>query len=79
MRVRLSVVQNLYEISFPAPKPEELPCLQVRPWVVDITHAVNLSNEMNTITYHGLFQGKSPSPEGQPGFIMMQSNIVFFR
>lgn len=45
---------------------------------MDITCEMKLGNATNMITYHGLFQGKSPKPDGQPGFIMMQSNVVFF-
>ena len=52
--------------------------LQVRPWVVDITCDLKLGDATNVITYHGLYEGKSPKPDGQPGFIMMQSNVVFF-
>ncbi|KAL0025366.1 hypothetical protein WJX79_001061 [Trebouxia sp. C0005] len=51
---------------------------EVRPWIVDITCEMKLGNTTNMITYHGLFEGKSPKPDGQPGFIMMQSNVVFF-
>lgn len=51
---------------------------EVRPWVVDITCEMKLGNAINMVSYHGLFGGKSPKPDGQPGFIMMQSNIVFY-
>lgn len=51
---------------------------EVTPWVVDITCELKLGGTTNVITYHGLYEGKSPKPEGQPGFIMMQSNVVFY-
>ena len=31
----------------------------------------------NKMSYKGLFQGKDPDPQRQPGYIMMQSNLVF--
>lgn len=52
---------------------------QVRPWVVDITDDLMVGHHKhNSVSYHGLYQGHSPQPEGQPGFIMMQSNVVFY-
>ena len=58
------------------------PCVcmfQVRPWVVDITDdLVAGHHKHNSVSYCGLYQGHSPQPEGQPGFIMMQSNVVFY-
>ena len=53
-------------------------CLQVRPWVVDITCDLEHGHHSNIVSYHGLYQGHNPQPEGQPGFIMMQSNVVFY-
>ncbi|KAL3136582.1 hypothetical protein ABBQ38_005828 [Trebouxia sp. C0009 RCD-2024] len=50
---------------------------EVRPWVVDITQDL-AAGHMNAVTYHGLYQGHSPKPEGQAGFIMMQSNVIFY-
>ena len=52
--------------------------LQVRPWVVDITRDLERGHNSNSVSYHGLYQGHNPQPEGQPGFIMMQSNVVFY-
>ena len=53
-------------------------CLQVRPWVVDIAQDLRSQSLDNEVTYHGRYQGHDPEPEGQPGFIMMQSNIVLY-
>ena len=62
---------------------------QVRPWVVDITADVRLPNIStvasdgstfrNTISYRGLFEGRSPQPSKTAGYIMMTSNLVFLR
>lgn len=54
-------------------------CCQVRPWVVDITADVQEQPETNEVHYHGYYQGKDPQPTGQPGSIMMQSNLVFYQ
>lgn len=62
--------------------------LQVRPWVVDVTADVRLPfggandighNANNNISYQGLFQGKDPAPSKTAGYIMMESNLVFWR
>ena len=53
-------------------------CVQVRPWVVDISCDLEQGHHSNSVSYHGLYQGHNPQPEGKPGFIMMQSNVVFY-
>lgn len=52
--------------------------LQVQPWVVDVSTDVKQCPALNEVTYHGYYQGQSPQPTGQPGFIMMESNLVFY-
>lgn len=51
----------------------------VKPWVVEITRNLYPAGGLqNVVQYTGLYQGKTPDPEQQPGYIMMQSNVVFY-
>ncbi|XP_065837968.1 uncharacterized protein [Oscarella lobularis] len=52
---------------------------EVDPWIVDITDQVNIGGGINRITYVGLFDGKTPNPTGNPGYIIMYSNIVLYK
>lgn len=55
-------------------------CLfQVRPWVVDVSADIKRHPDTNEITYHGHYQGADPQPTGEPGFIMMESNLVVYK
>lgn len=49
----------------------------VRPWVFDITRYVSPAGEKTKITYEGLFRGKTPNPAAAPGYIMLESSLVF--
>jgi hypothetical protein len=51
----------------------------VKPWVVDVTAHLGPPGAENTIVYYGLFQGQDPQPQQQPGFIIMQSNLVLYK
>ena len=53
--------------------------MQVRPWVIDISTDLSPYPESNVITYHGWYQGKDPIRTGQPGYIMMESSLLFYR
>ena len=52
---------------------------EVLPWVVDITECVHQGK--NDVKYFGLFNGKDPDPDPKvvPGYIMMYSNVIFYR
>lgn len=47
------------------------------PHIFDVTDLIQKAGRENTIEYWGLFQGESPNPRAQAGYIMMQSNLVF--
>ncbi|KAK9816886.1 hypothetical protein WJX72_006713 [[Myrmecia] bisecta] len=51
----------------------------VRPWLVDLTpNLIPPGGLPNVIEYRGLYQGQTPDPQQQAGYIMMQSNLVFY-
>ncbi len=57
----------------------ELATAQVRPWVADVTADLHPSDgPPNQLEYYGLYKGRSPQPQGTPGYIMMQSNLVVY-
>ena len=48
--------------------------------MVDITNELHpLGGKENVVEYIGLFKDATPDPNLQPGFIMMQSHVVFER
>jgi hypothetical protein len=52
---------------------------KVRPWLVDVTvdlHAPGAAE--NAVEYLGLFNGALPDPKAAPGYIMMESSLVFY-
>eukprot|EP00884_Botryococcus_braunii_P002885 jgi/Botrbrau1/12598/Bobra.0169s0126.1 len=52
----------------------------VRPWLADITADLKPPGQgNNTIEYHGLYLGKNPDPQTNPGSIIMQSNVAFYK
>ncbi len=54
----------------------------VRPWLVDITGDLRPAGEApNIITYKGLYQNAEPviGPNATAGYIMMTSQIVFYK
>ena len=51
--------------------------VNVPPHVFDVTKYVSKPGKENVLNYRGLFLGKDPSPKATPGYIMMQSNLVF--
>ncbi|BDA49567.1 hypothetical protein COCOBI_14-1860 [Coccomyxa sp. Obi] len=52
----------------------------VRPWLADVTaDLLGEGGGENVAEYIGLFEGRDPDPETTPGFIMMESAIIFFR
>lgn len=51
----------------------------VRPWLADVTADLHGEGKgENVAEYTGLFEGRDPHPETTPGFIMMESAIVFY-
>ena len=77
------VIPNQYG-TWPYGRGGWCPGLDVSPWVVDITPA--LQEGQNTITYRGLFDGEDyvprPHPDPQGGFgarIDMTSYLVFWQ
>lgn len=50
---------------------------EVLPWVVDITSALQPSN--NTIEYFGWFNNTDPNPTRDPGKIIMYSYLVYYK
>lgn len=51
----------------------------VRPWLADVTADLHASGDVeNTVEYVGLYEGQTPDPQSTPGYIMMESNLVFF-
>ncbi len=52
---------------------------EVEPWVEDITDQVKFGEKVNSISYHGYFNGKDPSPKTAPGYIIMHSFLVFYK
>lgn len=50
---------------------------EVFPWVVDITSALQPSN--NTIEYFGWFNNTDPNPTSNPGQIIMYSYLVYYK
>ncbi|XP_030013151.1 uncharacterized protein LOC115435096 isoform X2 [Sphaeramia orbicularis] len=54
--------------------------LQVNPWRIDITKQLDMSGSVsNTAVYFGLFDGQDPNPSQQPGYIIMNSFLVFYK
>lgn len=51
--------------------------VDVKPNSIDVTKYIKKAGKRNVIEYKGLFLGKDPSPVARPGYIMMQSNLVF--
>lgn len=52
---------------------------QVRPWLADVSADLHAPDgPLNQVEYYGLYQGRSPQPQSNPGFIMMQSNLVVY-
>ena len=57
----------------------ELASAQVRPWLADVSADLHAPDgPLNQVEYYGLYQGRSPQPQSNPGFIMMQSNLVVY-
>ncbi|TRY56867.1 hypothetical protein DNTS_013957 [Danionella cerebrum] len=52
--------------------------LQVDPWRTDITSQLDLT-ETNSVLYFGLFEGRDPNPQTEPGYIIMYSYLVFYK
>eukprot|EP00794_Sanderia_malayensis_P003073 gene3073-3537_t len=53
---------------------------EVDPWLEDITDQVDMSGgKVNTISYHGYFNGKDPAPKKEPGYIIMHSFLIFYK
>lgn len=50
----------------------------VFPWVVDVTKQVKRSGFVNTIEYHGFFNGTDPNPKQNPGIIYIYSYLIFY-
>ena len=55
------------------------PGQDVVPWVVDVTDQVKLDGGENRVNYFGLFKGKDPNPQRDPGEILMNSYLVFYK
>ena len=54
-------------------------CLQVRPWLADVSADLHAPDgPLNQVEYYGLYKGRSPQPQRNPGFIMMQANLVVY-
>ncbi|XP_065183905.1 uncharacterized protein LOC135814671 isoform X1 [Sycon ciliatum] len=51
---------------------------EVDPWVVDITNQVKMDGSKNTVFYQGYFNGKTPNPEQNPGYMAVYSELVFY-
>ncbi|XP_030640502.1 uncharacterized protein LOC115820930 [Chanos chanos] len=51
---------------------------QVNPWRTDITSQVHIG-ESSSIIYFGLFDGRDPNPQKEPGYIIMYSYLVFYK
>lgn len=51
--------------------------VNVPPHVFDVSKYIAEAGQENLVQYWGLFQGKDPNPKARPGYIMMQSNLVF--
>lgn len=51
--------------------------VNVKPWVVDVTAYISPEGEQSEISYKGLFRGKTPDPKANPGYIMMESSLVY--
>ena len=52
---------------------------EVDPWLEDVTDQVKMDQAVNTISYHGYFNGKDPAPTSEPGYIIMHSFLVFYK
>jgi len=50
---------------------------EVAPHVFDVTDLVSYAGRTSQVGYHGLFRGRDPNPQQSPGYIMMQSSLVF--
>ncbi|XP_076093199.1 uncharacterized protein LOC143064328 [Mytilus galloprovincialis] len=50
----------------------------VFPWVVDVTKQVKRSGFVNTIEYHGFFNGTDPNPKQNPGIIYIYSYLICY-
>ena len=42
-----------------------------------MTEHIAAEGKENLVEYKGLFQGRTPKPKNNPGYIMMQSSLVF--
>ncbi len=52
--------------------------MQVDPVLFDITEDLAAGGAQNEIAYKGLFRGSDPDPQRSPGYIMMQSSLIFY-
>ena len=53
--------------------------MQVRPWLADVSADLHAPDgPLNQIEYYGLYKRRSPQPQSNPGYIMMQSNLVVY-
>lgn len=57
----------------------EAASVQVRPWLADVSADLHAPDgALNQVEYYGLYRGRSPQPQSNPGYIMMQSNLVVY-
>ena len=63
----------------PRANPQASGRLQVRPWLTDISADVHAPDgPLNQVDCYGLCKARSPQPQRNPGFIMMQANLVVY-
>lgn len=53
--------------------------VNVPPHIFDVTKYIRKAGKNNTVNYQGLFLGRDPNPVATPGYIMMQSSLVFLQ
>lgn len=51
--------------------------VNVPPRIFDVTDYIHKGGRENTVEYWGFFNGTDPNPQYPPGYIMMQSSLVF--